>query len=425
MNASGPSQGSALLRSELDRRLPTVSHARGVFLWDSDGRRYLDAASGSIAAVLGHAHPKAIDALQAQAAKVSHVYRGSFTSEPTEELARMLVRRSPAPVQRVQFANSGSEAVEIAVKMAIQYWQERGRPEKWKVISRLHSYHGNTLGALSLSGHARRSRFEKLLHPFPMVKAPDPFDVTAVEDFERALLETGADSVAAIIVEPIVGASNPALVPPPGYHERLREICDAHDVLLIADEVMSGMHRSGTFLAMEESTVTADITTLGKGLGGGYVPLSAILVSERVVQGFERGSRKLETGGHTYAANPLATAVGVSVLEAIDEGDLGQNAVDRGQELLQGLARLEAAHPVVESARGRGLLCGLVLDDRLVSDAARELVDAAADVGLMIYLAGDGEINGVLVAPPLIVAAEHIQEIIVLLDAALSAIESR
>lgn len=424
MSVTQTSDNTALLRADINKPIRTISHGEGMFLWDTDGRRYLDAASGAVAAAVGHAHPHVLQALRRQASKVTHVYRGAFTSEAAEKLAHMLIDRAPAGIERVQFANSGSEAVEIALKIAVQYWQERGRPEKWRAISRRHSYHGNTLGALSLSGHIRRERFDKLLHAFPAVTAPDPQDARSVEDFERAIREYGADTIAAIVIEPIIGASSPALAPPHEYHQRLRDICDEHDILLIADEVLSGTYRSGPFLAIEASGVTPDLITLGKGLGGGYMPLSAVLLSDRVVRGFEQGSGKLDTGGHTYASNPLAAAVGVAVLETIDEEDLGRNSADRGRELLAGLQRLQAAHPVVTSARGTGLLCGLVLDDGLVPHASKKLVEAAAQLGLIIYLAGDGEIDGVLVTPPLIVSSEHIEELLALLDNALTAIEA-
>jgi adenosylmethionine-8-amino-7-oxononanoate aminotransferase len=415
---------SHLLKSELDRSPLVVARGEGCYLWDQDGRRYLDGASGAVAAALGHAHPRLVQALSDQAARVSHVYRGSFTSQPVERLAAMLTERAPAGLNQALFANSGSEAVESALKVAVQYWQEMGRPDKWQALSRRHSYHGNTLGALSLSGHrSRRTRYEKLIHPFAVVAAPSSTDPSSVEDFERMILQRGPEAVAAVVIEPVVGAAAPALVPPPGYYERLREICDQHDVLLIADEVMTGIYRTGTFLAMEHWGVKPDIVVLGKGLGGGCVPLSAVLLSDRVVDGFAKGSRKLDSGGHTYATNPLAAAVGVAVLETVDAEGVAENCTRVGAELGEGLEKLRAAHPVITAARGKGLLWGFELDTDLVPHAGRALVDAALDHGLVIYLGGDGEIDGVLITPPLILTSEQVTELIEKLDTALTTLE--
>lgn len=415
--------GPTVLNSDLEAVLPVVRHGKGVYVWDTAGKRYLDGASGAVAAPLGHAHPNLVRTVAAQAAKISHVYRGTFANEPAEALARSLTARAGDSYGRAQFANSGSEAVEISLKIAVQYWQESGRPGKTGMLSRQHSYHGNTLGALSLSGNlARRSRFEAVLSDYPCLPAPS--GAADFAEFERTVERLGPENLAAVVVEPVAGGGALALVPPDGYHRRLRNFCDRHDLLLIADEVMSGVHRTGPLLALQDSDVHADLVVLGKGLGGGCVPLSAVLVSDRVLDGVLAGSGRLDTGGHTYASGPLAAAVGLEVLRTIEADGLDRHCRVIGKLLGQALTEMCRAHAVVREVRGTGLLWGLVLasDDGL--GMGRRLVAAAAETGLIIYLAGDGEIDGVLVAPPLITESPHVYELVEKLDVALGRLRS-
>src|SRR5215471_12395183 len=291
---------SHLLKPRLGETLPTVARAQGCWVWDTAGRRYLDGSAGAVVVSLGHAHPEVLRAMQEQAHLVTYAVRAQFTS--------------------------GSEAVETALKLALQHWSERGRPERHWFVSRRGSYHGTTLGALSLSGHpVRRAHFEPLLHAFPAVAQPSryrcessaacpPCDLSCADAFDAAIRTVGADRVAGVIVEPVVGATGGAVVAPPGYHQRLREICDRHDVLLIADEVMTGVGRCGSFLAMERWDTVADLVALGKGLGAGYVPVAAVLARGHVVDSIAAGSG-LMTTGHTYSANPLAAAVALQVVD--------------------------------------------------------------------------------------------------------------
>ncbi|HSR24418.1 MAG TPA: aminotransferase class III-fold pyridoxal phosphate-dependent enzyme, partial [Candidatus Eisenbacteria bacterium] len=246
---------SHLLKPQLGETLPTVARARGSWVWDTAGRLYLDGSSGAVVVSLGHAHPEVLRALREQSELVTYAVRGQFTSEPAERLATRLAELAPGDLDSVFLVNSGSEAVEATIKLALQHWSDRGRPEKRWFVSRRGSYHGTTLGALSLSGHpVRRRRFEPLLHPFPAVPQPSqyrcaasaacpPCDLSCADAFDSAIRTVGADLVAGVVVEPVVGATGGAVVAPPGYHQRLREISDRHDVLLIADEVMTGVGR--------------------------------------------------------------------------------------------------------------------------------------------------------------------------------------
>ncbi|MET8763294.1 aminotransferase class III-fold pyridoxal phosphate-dependent enzyme [Lentzea sp. NPDC004782] len=411
-----------MLNSRLSATLPVVHRGAGVYVWDTAGKCYLDGSSGSVAAVLGHAHPNLLRAMSGQAEQISHVYRGMFANRPAEELARLLLSQSGGDYRRVQFANSGSEAVEIALKIAIQYWQERGRPTKTGMLSRRHSYHGNTMGALSLSGHAgRRSRFETVLHDYPALPAPTSDQDFA--DFENAVERLGPENLAAVVVEPVVGGAALALVPPDGYHRRLRSLCDEYELLLIADEVMTGVHRTGPLLAMDDFEVDADLTVLGKGLGGGCIPLSAVMVSGRVIDGVLAGSGRLDTGGHTYASGPLAAAVGLEVMRTIQSDGLAAACRGVGEQLGHALVEMGRSHPAVREVRGTGMLWGIELAPEAPARAAERLVEAAAEAGLIIYLAGDDGIEGVLVAPPLIMELPHVDELVGKLDLALTAIE--
>jgi adenosylmethionine-8-amino-7-oxononanoate aminotransferase len=419
-----------------------VARAEGSWIWDTAGRRYLDGSSGAVVVSLGHAHPEVLRAMQEQSRVVTYVVRGQFTSEPAERLGDGLAELAPADLDSVFLVNSGSEAVESAVKLALQHWSERGRPERHRFISRRGSYHGATLGALSLSGHpVRRHHFEPLLHAFPAVAQPSryrcessaacpPCDLSCADAFDVAIRTVGADRVAGVIVEPVVGATGGAVVAPPGYHQRLREICDRHDVLLIADEVMTGVGRCGAFLAMERWDTVADIVALGKGLGAGYVPVAAVLARRHVVDPIAAGSGVIPIG-HTYSANPLAAAVALEVVDITMRERLPERARRLEPVLGAALGDLMESHPHLGDVRGLGLLWGLELvadratrqpfpRERMVTD--RFLAACQAN-GLLLYPASDGYNDAVLVGPPLNVTDEELDLLVERVDASLSALE--
>jgi adenosylmethionine-8-amino-7-oxononanoate aminotransferase len=434
---------SHLLKPHLGETLPVVSRAQGSHVWDASGRRYLDGSSGAVVVSLGHAHPEVVRTLAEQAAQVSYAVRAQFTNAPAERLADRLVELAPGDLDSVLLVSSGSEAVETALRLALQHWSERGRPEKRWVISRRGSYHGATLGALSLSGHpVRRRHVEPLLHDFPAVPQPSryrctaggecpPCDLRCADAFDAAIRAAGPGNVAAVVVEPVVGATGGAIVPAPGYHQRLREICDRHDVLLIADEVMTGVGRCGRFLAMEHWDTLPDLVAMGKGLGAGYVPLAAVLARRPVMDAVARGSGLLTTG-HTYSANPLAAAVGLTVLDVTAREDLAGRARRLGPALGAGLGDLMESHPVLGDARGLGMLWGLELvEDRAArrphprERAITERFVAICQAnGLLLYPASDGFNDAVLVAPPLNIAETDLDELVELVDVSLSALES-
>lgn len=436
---------SYLIKPLLDKNYPIISHGMGVYLYDVNGKKYLDGSSGAVTASIGHHVQAVIDAMTEQAGKVSFVYRSQFSSVPAEKLAEKLMKLAPGDVNWSFFVNSGTESIETAMKVAIQYWQERGRPEKNQIISRWKSYHGITIGALSLSGHAdRRSRFETLLEKSPIVEPPYcyrcPFDLqypecglSCAKDLERAILEIGSENIAAFVAEPIVGAAAGAVTPPDGYYQKIEELCKKYDILFIADEVMTGIGRTGTMFAVEHWGVTPDIICIGKGMSAGYSPIAATLVSHSIIETILKGS-KIIMSGHTYSANPQSAAVALAVLEYIEKEELVENARVMGIYLRQQLEVLQKKYPIIGDVRGKGLLLGL----EIVADhttkypfyqekaVTNKLIDKALKNGLLIYPASAGTegIGGdaVIIAPPLSVTKNEIEELISILEITLKEI---
>ncbi len=434
-----------LIRPALDGDYPWVARGEGVFLYDTTGRRYLDGCSGAVTAAIGHGVPEILEAMERQARQVAFSYRLQFTNAAAEELAEAIAALTPGDVDWAFFVDSGSEAVETAQKIAVQYWRECGRPTKTVVLARSLSYHGITLGALSMSGHrSRRQNFESLLSAHSIVDPPYCYrcptgvsypscGLACADDLERHIVRLGSDNIAAFAVEPVIGAAGGAIVPPSGYFRRVREICDRHDVLLIADEVMTGMGRTGRTFAIDHWGVVPDLITVGKGLSAGYTPLAAALACDKVVQAIRRGSGIIMSG-HTYSANPLSCAVGLAVTRYVQEHGLIERAASVGSELGDRLRSLREAHGLVGDVRGVGLLWGL----ELVADEAGNpfpphaavavrLVAEAKRRGLLIYPALTGASgrpgDAVLVAPPLTISPEELDLLLSLLDDALSAVE--
>lgn len=429
---------SYVIKPELGKAYPFVSHGRGVYLYDKTGKAYIDGSSGAVTASIGHAVDEIAEAMYAQARKVSFAYRSHFSSDAVEALAAKLAEWAPGQLQYSFFVSSGSEATETAQKIAIQYWQEKGYQRKNRILSRWMSYHGITIGALSMSGHVlRRKRFVPLLADYPSVSAPYcyrcPLGLSpegcgqrCADELETAIYRIGAENIAAFIAEPVIGASGGAVVPPPGYYQRIREICDRHQILFIADEVMTGIGRTGARFAMEHWGVVPDMMTLGKGMSAGYTPMAATIVSEEIIRTIARGSGSI-MAGHTYSANPQSAAVALAVMDYIERHNLVHNAAEQGRYLLQQLKQICADYPLVGDARGLGLLCGLefVRDPgskepfALADNVANRVIQRAFEKGLIIYPAIGG-IDGqagdaVIIAPPLVITRAEVDQLIQIL----------
>ena len=417
----------------------------GCFVIDRDGKRYLDASGGAAVSCLGHSDPDVIAAIKAQVDRLPYAHTGFFTSDVAEELAEHLVAKAPDGIEKVYFVSGGSEAVEAALKLARQYYLEIGQPERKHFIARWQSYHGNTLGALSVGGNRwRRAQFDPILMPAHHIspcfayryaedgESEEAFGRRVADELETTIRELGEDSVIGFIAEPVVGATAGAVPPVPGYFKRIREICDRHGVLLILDEVMCGMGRTGTLYACEQDGIAPDIVVVAKGLGAGYQPIGAMLCSDGVFNAIRDGSGFFQHG-HTYMGHPTACAAGLAVQRAIEDRGLLQNVNAMGELLDEALHDRFGNHPHVGDIRGRGLFRAieLVADrtgkqpfDPSLKLNARIKKLAQAD-GLICYPGGgtvDGQ-NGdhVLLAPPFIVAPQQIAEIVEKLGRAVDA----
>lgn len=408
----------------------------GAELIGDDGRRYLDACGGAAVSCLGHAHPDVLKALHEQLDKLAYAHTGFFTSEVAERLADRLVEDSPAGLDNVYLVSGGSEGIEAALKMARQHCVERGEPGRRQVIARRQSYHGNTLGALATGGNqARRAMFEPLLskthHIDPCYayrfqesgESAQAYGRRAADQLDAMIEKLGPETVMAFVAEPVVGATAGAVPAVNGYFQRIREICDKHGVLLILDEVMCGMGRTGTLHACEQEGIVPDILVIAKGLGGGYQPIGAVLLSAAIFNSFAEGSGAFQHG-HTYIGHPMAAAAGLCVQEIIRRDHLLDNVMAMGDRLQRGLEQRLANHPHVGNIRGRGLFRGieLVADRESKKPFAPEsnlhvhIKREAMQRGLMVY-PGSGTIDGkyghhVLLAPPYIIQAEQVDAIV-------------
>jgi len=415
--------------------LSTASHGEGVYLYDTDGRQYLDGSGGAAVSCLGHSDEKVRAAIHGQLDRLAFAHTGFFTSEPAERLARKLIDNAPGDIARAYLLAGGSEAVEAALKLARQYFLEIGQPGRHRVIARRQSYHGNTLGALAAGGNAwRREKYAPLLievsHIAPCFayrekhadESLEAYGQRAANELEAEIQRLGPDSVMAFIVEPVVGATAGAVDPAPGYFQRIREICDAHGILLILDEVMCGMGRTGSLFACEQDGIAPDIVTIAKGLGAGYAPIGAMLASERVYRAIADGSGSFQHG-HTYHGHPLAAAAGGAVLERLVDDGLVAGVPGKGDRLVQALQARFGQHPHVGDIRGRGLFRGVELVENRETKAPFEpsrkinvkVKKAAMAEGLICYPAG-GTVDGksgdhILLAPPFIINDDQIEEL--------------
>ncbi len=428
------------------QRRPLVAEARGIYIWDADGRRYIDGSSGAMVANIGHGNERVLAAMRAQMDKATFAYRLHFENEPAERLARLTASKMPEGLDRVFFVSGGSEAVESAIKLARQYALAVGEPDRWKIISRYPSYHGSTLGALALTGMELMSRpFEPMLRQMPKVPAPTAYldrdeltmeqrGLRYAEMLREEIERQGPESVLGFIMEPVGGAATGALVAPDGYYARIAEICREYGILLILDEVMTGAGRTGAFLAAEHWNLQPDILALSKGFAAGYAPLGAMVAHRRIVEPVLAAGGFIH--GYTYAGNPLACAAGLAVLEEIDRLELSGNAHEMGEVLKGELAGLKARYPFIGDVRGKGLLLAfeLVSDAETMAplpselDAHIHLVEEAYSRGLIIYsrrTRGGLEGDHFMVCPPLIVSREQIGEIMEVLVDSLDAFADR
>jgi len=428
---------SRVLHRSLHETPPKAIGGEGVWLIAEDGRRVLDASGGAAVSCLGHQHPRIVQAMVNQASKLAYAHTAFFSSEPAEALADHLVGHEPGGLAYAYFVSGGSEAVEASIKLARQYFVERGEPQRQHFIARRQSYHGNTLGALAAGGNAwRRAPYAPLLstafsHVTPAFAYHEKRDDESESDFvarlsaelEAEFQRLGPDTVAAFIAEPVVGATAGAVPAPEGYFRHVREICDRHGALLILDEVMCGMGRTGTTHAWEQEGISPDIQAIAKGLGGGYQPIGAMLASGKIVETIRQGSGAFQHG-HTYLAHPMACAAALEVQRVIGEEKLLDRVKEFGRHLERRLTERFGNHRHVGDIRGRGLFQAIELvEDRSTRkpfDPALKLshkIKAAAfEAGLACYPAG-GTVDGrsgdhVLLAPPYIATKDHIDMIV-------------
>ncbi|MBL7851365.1 MAG: aspartate aminotransferase family protein [Cyclobacteriaceae bacterium] len=390
----------------LNKAYLKAKSAQGVYITDENGKSYLDGSSGAVTCSVGHSHPKVLEAMRQQAGRLQFVYRSQFGSEEAERLATKLFSLSPGQAYaHTFFVNSGTEAIETAMKIALQYFLERGQPKKTQFISRWKSYHGITMGALSLSGHPlRRQRFESSLQKFPGLSANlegDPTDKHE-QELRDHIRRIGAENIAAFVAEPIVGAAGTALTPAPDYYPRMKAVCRDHDILFIADEVMTGLGRTGKWFGLDHWKESADIVAVGKSLGAGYAPIAATLMTDAVLEPIRKGTG-LIMSGHTYSGHPLSCATALRVLEVVEEEHLLQNVNDQGDYLKANLQALQRRFPVIRHVRGKGLLLGVEFDPAQKGFQAK-LIDRCFDNGLLVYPSVGGpegkDENGILVTPP-------------------------
>ncbi|WP_282151098.1 aspartate aminotransferase family protein [Ruegeria atlantica] len=423
--------------------LPVAVGGDGCYLIDDQGQRYLDCGDAAVSC-LGHSNPAVIEAVQQQVEQIAFAHTGFMTSEPAEALADLLVEHAPGDLDRVYFVSGGSEATEAAMKLARQYFLEIGQPERRRVIARRQSYHGNTLGALSAGGNEwRRAQFAPMLiemtHIAPCFEYAEKPDTESSFDYgqrvanelEAEILRLGPESVMAFMAEPVVGATLGAVPAVEGYFQRIRQICDQYGVLLILDEVMCGMGRTGHLFACDHDGVSPDILCIAKGLGAGYQPIGAMMCTGKIYNAIRDGSGFFQHG-HTYIGHPVATAAALAVVTELTTRALPTRAGVMGDKLQEALQAEFGQHPNVGDIRGRGLFRGLELvadrETKTPFDPAHgvagKIKKAALAGGLICYpMAGtrDGRVGDhVLLAPPFIIEDAQIDELVGKLSRAIS-----
>jgi adenosylmethionine-8-amino-7-oxononanoate aminotransferase len=437
-----------LINPDLKRGFPQAVKGEGVYLYDMDGKRYLDGCGGALVANFGHGVPEIAQAMTAQAEKLDYVYRFHFSSPAGEELAARFCHLTNVPMGMAFFTNSGSEATEMAVKLARTRHLAAGERSRYKIISRWQSYHGITMGALSWSGFtARRADYEPYLMGGVLIppaycyrcwfrREPEICSLECAHALEDAILTEGAETVAAFIAEPVVGAALAAAYPPAEYFRVVRSICDRHGVLFIAEEVMTGAGRTGgSFFASDHFPGRPDLVVFGKGVGGGYYPLAGVLISRDAAETITAGAGVF-SAGQSHSGHPVGMAVGLAALDYMDKHHLLDRAAETGEYLGQCLKNLQA-HPTVGDVRGKGLMWGLEFvqdkETKRTFDPARkvhlEVYAAGKKLGLILLPSGGcdrGHAGDMaLIGPPLIITREQVDELVEILDKALTEVEKR
>jgi adenosylmethionine-8-amino-7-oxononanoate aminotransferase len=434
-----------ILHRQTDHRYPVAATGEREIIRDSEGKEYIDASSGAAVSCLGHSHPEVLAAMRDQLDQIAYAHTSFFTTAVAEELAHDLVAHAPDGIGQVFFVSGGSEAIEAALKLARQYFVERGEPQRRHIIARRQSYHGNTLGALAVGGRQwQREKFGPLMiethHVSPVYEyrgrlkdeTPRAYCERLAQELEDEVAELGGENVIAFVAETVVGATLGAVPAVPGYFRRVREICDRHGILLILDEVMCGMGRTGTLHACEQEEISPDLLAIAKGLGGGYMPIGALLMRQNIFDTIAAGSGAFQHS-HTYMGHPLACAAALSVQRILHRDGLLANVATQGAYLVRRLNERFGNHPYVGNVRGRGLFHGveLVADrgskepfDPKLGLHARVKHEAMAR-GLMVYPMG-GTADGtrgdhVLLAPPFIVDAPLVDQIVERLGEAIDA----
>jgi adenosylmethionine-8-amino-7-oxononanoate aminotransferase len=434
-----------IMHRAIAHRYPTAVSGKGIFIRDETGKDYIDASGGAAVSCLGHSHPDILAAMRAQLDKLEYAHTSFFTSQAAEELADDLVEHAPDGLGHAFFVSGGSEAIEAALKLARQYFVERGEPQRRFLVARRQSYHGVTLGALATGGREwQRRAFAPLLiethHVSPVYEyrerrgdeTPAAYGERLAEELNAKIEELGGANVIAFVAETVVGATMGAVPAVPGYFKRVREICDGHGILLILDEVMCGMGRTGTLHACEQEGVSPDILAIAKGLGGGHAPIGTILLQERIFNTIADGSGAFQHS-HTYTGHPLACAAALAVQRVIRRDGLLANVREQGAHFARRLQERFGNHPFVGNVRGRGLFQGLeIVADRGTKEPfdpqrkmnARIKREAMA-LGLMVYPMG-GTVDGssgdhVLLAPPFIIDSGAIDTIVERLGEAIDA----
>jgi len=443
-NAGGPVQ--LFYQAVDDKPCPIISHGKGIYLWDTAGKKYIDGSSGPIAVNIGHGNQRVIDAAAKQMQEVAYVSRNFFQSQANIDLANLVAEHTGAGLERAFFVSGGSEAIESALKLARQYAVTQGQESRWKVISRDPSYHGATLGAVAITGDfISADLYGPMIQPMPKISTPfsyrvpeghtvESYALECADALETKIQEEGPETVLAFIFEPVGGLATGALAAPEAYYQRVREICNKYGVLLIHDEVMSGVGRCGHFLASQHwPNSQPDIVVLAKGLASGYTPLGAVIASAEMVDSISASGGF--NHGFTYSSNPLSCAVGLAAVQEFLDHDLSQNALAMGARLKTHLQDIQQRRRVLGDVRGLGLLMAI----EIVSDAATKstfpahtraiprLVEIAMQKGLLLYSrrTAEGRFGEwLMVAPPLIINSQQVDEMAAIIDDTLAVFEA-
>ena len=443
MTASEQLRTDTLFHREWRRRYPAIEYARGMYLYDVDGKRYLDGAGGVHVVGIGHGVEEVIDAMYEQSRKICFAYGGHYVTPVQVTLAERLLEMGPPGMSKVYFVSGGSEANEIALTVAHQYFVEKGKPTKTRVVARWQSYHGSTVGAMSMTGNVLRRRdHSPYLLDFPHIEPCNcyrcPFDKEYPEcglacawDLDRTIRREGPDTIAAFIAEPLVGTTAGAFTPPPGYYEVIRQICDEHDVLFIADEVITGFGRTGKKFGMEHWEAVPDIVTCAKGIASGYAPIGAVLIQDKIWQAFNQGPRGTFFIGYTYSGSPVSCAGALAVQRYLQKHHLIERSAVMGEYLKGRLLDLAERSPAIGDVRGKGLMIGVeFVRDKATKEpfprAARfapRVVEASLARGLALIGStgtADGERGDhLLITPPFIITEDECNQLVAILEESL------